>query len=368
MSRVTSLPRLPRLWLFAFGIATPLGILSAGGSVLAQLSLGRAALRGAYLGILDWYLWALLAPAVILFSERIWISPTHRVRPILGHLAFGSLIAVSQLGLFHLINRVLIVGIAPDWNVFLVLAGRWFPIAFLVYWALVIGTHAAGYASKHKERELQATQFREQLTSARLDNLRAQLRPHFLFNALNTVSVLIREKRGQEAVDTIAGLSDLLRRAVRASDQQEVSLSEEIEFAVAYLDIQKKRFGEKLQVQVDVGPEASAATVPSLILQPLVENAIRHGVERESSAGTVGLRAERIENDLVIEVWNSGSGPGTPAAVATSTAGDGVGLANTRARLEALYGDKGEVTLSRNVGNRTAATLRVPWKQAEGTG
>jgi two-component system LytT family sensor kinase len=192
-----------------------------------------------------------------------------------------------------------------------------------------------------------------------------QLHPHFLFNTLNGIAGLVRDQRNREAVQMLAGLSDLLRYTLESAGKQEVSLREELDFLELYLDIQQMRFPDRLRVEMRVAPETLDALVPNLILQPLVENAVRHGVAVRASAGTVGVAAEREDGLLWVTVYDDG--PGLKDG-RTASAEGGIGLSNTRARLEQLYGARHRFGVRNREGGGTEAVLAIPFRAAEGEG
>jgi two-component system LytT family sensor kinase len=204
-------------------------------------------------------------------------------------------------------------------------------ISYLILYAAILGI---GYAFESRERlarqQTETARLSEQLSHAQLDSLRRQVEPHFLFNSLNAIAGLVREGRNEAAVTTIAGLSDFLRRVLEDSNRQEVSLSEEIEYLRKYLEIQKVRFAERLAVTVQVPVELLHTQVPSLILQPMVENAIEHGIAKRAQGGEIRVSAARSNGMLKLTVYNDG-----PSLVADcENVRSGIGISNTRAMLD----------------------------------
>jgi LytS/YehU family sensor histidine kinase len=197
----------------------------------------------------------------------------------------------------------------------------------------------------------------EELSNARLAALRGQMEPHFMYNTLNSIVGLVRDERGGEAIGMIVGLSEFLRRASEDSHRSEVTLAEEVEYLERYLDIQKVRFGERLQVRLDIPAEFLRARVPNLLLQPLVENAIKHGITERIAGGTVRVGAMRRNDALVLTIRNDG--PALPAD--WQPAHVGVGLGNLRTRLRILHGGEGSLQLSPVEGGGVEATVRVPF-------
>jgi LytS/YehU family sensor histidine kinase len=196
----------------------------------------------------------------------------------------------------------------------------------------------------------------EQLVKAQLDALRSQIEPHFLFNALNAVSGLIREGSNEAAVTAIAGLSDFLRHTLEIVSRQQVPLGDELKFTEQYLDIQKVRFADRLQVRVTVPMDLLHASVPSLILQPIVENAVKHGIAKRRQGGMIRISASRCEEILTLSVCNDG--PGLPA---NDTAACGVGSANVRSRLKSLYGDAFAYTMCNAKTGGVEVSISLPY-------
>lgn len=213
---------------------------------------------------------------------------------------------------------------------------------------------------RYRAREAQATRLQGQLAEARLDALRRQLDPHFLFNTLNAVSALVeRDPRGVRRM--IARLSDLLRHSMDGDGAAEIPLERELALLQLYVDIMMVRFQGRLEVRTAVDPAARTALVPQLVLQPLVENAIRHGVSQVDGAGHIVVEAEVTGDALVLRVRDDGRGL---AEGATATTGGGVGLRNTRARLAQLYGEAQRFTLQPAPGGGTVAELTIPFRPA----
>jgi two-component system, LytTR family, sensor kinase len=200
----------------------------------------------------------------------------------------------------------------------------------------------------------QAMQLQMSLTNARLHALELQLQPHFLFNTLNTISSLVRTEQNSEAVGMIAGLSDLLRYTLDHAGRQQVTLDEESTMLRRYLEIQQGRFPDRLTFSIDIASDIRRAAVPTFILQPLAENAIRHGIARSAGAGVVNVRAFRSGGGVRIEMFNSGT-------LATSHE-SGIGLANTRERLRQLYGDKQRFEL-RGENGGVLASVSMPLRE-----
>ena len=236
-----------------------------------------------------------------------------------------------------------------------VLDGTVFHWAILLGWtALYVG--AQYYAALQDER-VRAVQAEAHAHRARLQALRYQLNPHFLFNALNGVSTLVTEERTREATDMLAELSDFLRLTLERDDEAEVPLADEVEFVRRYLAIEQVRFGDRLRVAVDVEPGVLAAPVPALVLQPLVENAVKYAVAPREAGGRIAVEARRDGEALLLAVSDDGPGLGSGDGAAD---GLGVGLANVRDRLREQYGDEGRVEATRAEGGGLRVELRLP--------
>lgn len=305
------------------------------------------------------YIWAALTPLILYLSRRFRIE-RGRFRNLLIHLVASLGFSFIQLAAY--ISAVSIGDplSQPFANVFqeFIVTGLHFNL--LTYWALVTLSHAADYYRKYRERELSASQLKAQLANAQLSALRMQLHPHFLFNTLNAIAVLVRKSSNKEAINMLSGLSDLLRHSLENIDTQEVTLKEELEFLELYLEIEQVRFNDRLRVQIEVEQETLAALVPTLILQPLVENALRHGIGRRSAAGVLEISARRENGRLRLQVRDDGPGL---AANGSKFAGSQIGITNTRERLRQLYGEAQTFELCNAIGGGAVATLEVPFRE-----
>jgi LytS/YehU family sensor histidine kinase len=224
---------------------------------------------------------------------------------------------------------------------------------------MIIGlAYAFDYHSIFREREFRASQLESQLAQAQLQALKMQLHPHFLFNTLNGIAGLIRTNENKVAVSMIAGLSELLRHALENAGKHEVPLREELEFLELYLELQQMRFSDRLNIRFDVSPDTLDASVPNLILQPLVENAIRHGIALKATAGLVGIGAQRRSGFLELKVYDDG--PGLKSNYNEQSSG-GIGLSNTRARLRQLYGDSHSFKLNNREPRGAEAIIKLPF-------
>jgi sensor histidine kinase YesM len=289
-------------------------------------------LRAIMLVLPYWLLVGCLAPPVISLSRRFHPArhePWSRV-PI-------QVVTALVLALILLVVRVLLTGVRqPAWNVL----QTYFVIDVLALVGLVGLFDALYYYREAKAQELAASRLQTSLAEARLQMLVAQFEPHFLFNTLNAISVLALEGRNDAVVEMLTRLSELLRVSLDGNRPAEVTVQMEMQFVTDYLEIQRIRFSDRLTLVKDIRPEVEGALVPSMILQPLVENAVVHGIAQRRGPGCVTVRATRHDDSLLLEV--SDTGPGF--RVSESHRGDrGLGLATTRARLEQLYGSRQRV-------------------------
>lgn len=316
--------------------------------------------------LLGWWPWILATPVVLWLGRRFPVArgTWWRVLPI--HLLASVLICAGHFAIFSYAGMVLSPfgeprTPRPFLEMFLGRAMSQFHLDLLIYAATLGVSYAVSYYFQYRERELRASQLESQLVQAQLQTLKMQLQPHFLFNTLNGIAGLVRDNRNKAAVSMLAGLSDLLRYTLENAGKQEVPLKEELEFLELYLDIQQMRFSDRLQIEMHVDPETLDALVPNLVLQPLVENAIRHGTSRRAASGTVGVSARRDDGTLRIQIYDDGPGLKRDDG---AKAVEGVGLSNTRARLAQLYGDRQEFSLSERGSGGVIATLVIPFVPA----
>ncbi|MGH7503553.1 MAG: sensor histidine kinase [Longimicrobiales bacterium] len=279
--------------------------------------------------------WAILTVAVFRLARRYPLDRTPRTPAILAHAAASCIVAFLEVASTFVI-AALTGMLSPD-ATFLDFFFRGFPFNIVVYWMIAGVAHALMYYRRLRLRDAQTAQLSSRLAQTELHLLKSQLHPHFLFNALNSVSALMH--RDVKAADRmLSRLSELLRGALDHQSEHEVSLSEELEFLDAYLEIEQVRLGDRLCVEIDVQHNVLDARVPHMILQPLVENAIRHGIAPRVAPGRITIRARGRRGMLDLEVIDDGVGLSTRRRAPGRAHNGGLGLANTRARLEHLYG------------------------------
>jgi two-component system LytT family sensor kinase len=308
-----------------------------------------------------WFCWALLAPAVFWMCRRLYQLHWTRYAPA---LFMGAIVAailqplIAQLLLTLQSWLQLCVGHCdpvPAWfsSASLAQTVRVAGVNLPVYAGVVLAWHAALYYRESRDRQLQATQLESLLNQAQLQALRSQLNPHFLFNALHSIAELVHENP-KLAETLIVRLGELLRQVLQSSAAQEIALAEELGFIRSYVEIEQMRLGERLQVTWDIDETLLAVRVPTLILQPLVENAIQHGIAASTRAGALTIRARSSAGFLVLEVRDTGPGMSRESP----GSGGGIGLANTRLRLQRLYGERQKFELFEEDG--LIVTVRIP--------
>jgi hypothetical protein len=329
-------------WMWTWSIWLGFGLFDATQTVGAMRSEGmhHAWLVLFFVTGVAWLPWALATPIVLALGRRFPPRELNTFAAWLVHLGTCACIAIAfaawSAWLEILFNPYADPGPAPQ---FLHLSSDKFYNGILSALVLYAGIVAIGYALDARDRlafeRTETARLSEQLSQAQLSTLRSQIEPHFLFNALNAVAGLVREGRNDAAIGTIARLSDFLRRTLEGSSRQEVPLHEEIAFVEKYLDIQKVRFADRLTLSIDVPPALRDAAVPNLILQPLVENAVKHGIAKRARGGAIAIVASQHEGKLLLSVSNDGPCLSPDAERERR----GIGMANVRTRLKSLYAD-----------------------------
>lgn len=293
----------------------------------------------------SWIPWVLVTPWVIRLARRYPMVHGMGVRTIAIHLAVFAVISAFAEGwsaslqvLFNPWGNRHWPTFVDTWATTLLFQA----LTFLIAYALILTvTYVADARDSVARQNTETARLNEELSKAQLAALRAQMEPHFMYNTLNSIAGLVRDERSDAAVSMIVGLSEFLRRASQDSHRSQVTLLEEVEYLQRYLDIQKARLGERLRVSVEIPTTLLRAQVPNLLLQPLVENAIKHGIAKRVTGGFVRVAGECRADNLHLSVYNDG--PGLPPQWETTHAG--VGIGNLRTRLRILYGDESELRL-----------------------
>jgi two-component system LytT family sensor kinase len=317
------------------------------------------------LDFLQWMSWALVTPAIFTLVRRVPLRRGQLWPAAAVHVAAALLVAFIIESVWYGVRIPFRVQSAPVVftpalirQLYLNTVANRVVASGFIYIAIVGAATAIAYQRRLHDRELRAAFLEAELSSARLQTLKMQLHPHFLFNALHAVTVLIRDNPGA-ATRMVAQLGDLLRLSLARVERARVTFREELDLLRLYLDIEAIRFRDRLNVEYDIHPATMTALVPDLLLQPLAENAIRHGVSRSKGKARIRVCATRVGSDLVMEIHDTGRGPddGVPR--------ENVGLGSTRRRLAALYGDHQELALQRSpTEGGCLARVRIPFEEA----
>ena len=333
-------------------IATAWGLLAivlAIQTYLAMIAHGHSIVRIIAYQLSVWTFWAVLTPLLFRFTQRVPLFPV-RGRALLLHVAAMVALIPAHIALWVTVTILIRPYDAMTETRF----GPYFTQAILVRFPFEIMIYLAVIAvAQMLELQSRAARLEQSLAAARLHALELQLQPHFLFNTLNAVSSLVRAQKNSEAVEVIAGLSGLLRYTLDHAGNQRVPLEQEMSMLRRYLNIQRVRFPDRLDVKIEVDENARRGAVPMLILQPLAENAIRHGVAMSASAGRIEVRAYRENSSLHIEMFNTGT---------LKRGNRGIGLRNTEERLRQLYANAYQFEL-RNANDGVLAEIAIPWSE-----
>lgn len=303
------------------------------------------------------YSWALLTPIITAITRRFPLEGKQLLGNISIHLVLSLVISFVVRVFSEYIRITYVFGEQVNWGSVLATSYMNFDYGLLMYWFIVLIHHTFRSYKRYREGELRSSQLEAQLAQAQLQALKMQLHPHFLFNTMNAISVLIK-KNPDAAQKMLARLGDLLRLSLDQVGVQEVSLKQEMEFLDHYIKIQETRFGDRLSVKMDVDADTLNARVPNLILQPIVENAIEHGVAKKAGPGVIAISTQRMNGTLRVQVRDNGKGL---KSARNDEMREGVGLSNTRARLQQLYGATHRFDLSNAEGGGLVATLEIPY-------
>ncbi len=337
-----------RAWIAIAAGWTALALFFAVSASLTYKSTGRPAnwTLSIQRSLVEWWLWAILTPLVFWLARRYPLDTRRPWRNASIHLAAGLIIATSKT----IVERAAMAWLTGFWTYLLVST---LALQFTIYGAIVAAAHGLRYYQRSRERD----HLEARLAEARLQTLAMQLQPHFLFNTLNTIAELVHSD--PEIADRmITGLSDLLRRTLELGPAQEISLEAELDLLRLYLDIQQARFGDRLRVDIVIVGDAREGAVPVLLLQPLVENAILHGLAQRLAAGRIAITANRRDTRMIIAVSNDGADGIGDAGL------ERIGLGNTRSRLDALYGADQRLDLVITPDRGACVTLDIPFHPA----
>lgn len=353
-------------WLWIIAIWTAGGLFDASQTVFMMNADGKHVdcLLVFATELATWLPWTLATPLVIRAARRYPIVRGTSVRTICVHLAVfavvsavaGTWCAALQV-LFNPYGHSQRPTFVDTWTMTLLYQS----LTFLIAYALIVSVTLVADARESMARQMTETaRLNEELSNAQLAALRRQIEPHFMYNTLNAIAALVRDHLNDAAVNMIVGLSEFLRRSAEDSHRSQVALQEEVEYLQRYLEIQKARFGERLQVSVDIPADLQRAQVPNLLLQPLVENAIKHGIAKRVAGGAVRVAGTRQDRSLRLSVYNDG--PGLPMDwQATRT---GVGIRNLRTRLRILHGEESELELRHANPGGVEVVVTLPFTEA----
>jgi signal transduction histidine kinase len=347
-----------------FGVATALGLFSGFQayyyvSTFTEWPASLPFLLALNLGY--WYSWATLTPAILYLARKAPFLERDSWKWALAvHIPGVFVITMLHVALTVSTQTAIVWFVGQEERSWLQEAQRMFFNNFdwemMTYWAIVGLSHALTYQSEAQDRALRTSQLETHLAEARLQALQRQLQPHFLFNTLNTISALMH--RDVNAADNmIAKLSDLLRISLHNVGVQEVPLTQELDFLSKYLEIEQTRFRDRLTVLFDVQPETLDALVPNLVLQPLVENAIKHGIGPRAAPGQIVIRSRRLGSMLELEIKDNGVGL---SAARLTDFNRGIGLGNTRSRLQHLYGSSHRFEFRQPPGGGLSVLIAIP--------
>lgn len=308
--------------------------------------------------LIAWYIWGGFTPLILWLGRKVPIASGGFVAGIGFHLFASGFLSVVFVACYVFIFHT-VYGIPITWEAFQERFVNFFLQLFnwdvLIYWAILGAGYAFEYYRKFRDRELQAVQLEAQLVDAQLQALKMQLNPHFLFNTLHTIAAKVRLDEKESSVEMLSELSDLLRQVLEQDGRQLVALQEELGLLEAYLRIESIRFRDKLKVEFNIEAGTRQAAVPNMILQPLVENAVKHGLSKNIDAGRLRISAKREGEKLVLAVYNDGP------KLSETEPKSGIGLSNTKERLQQIYGEAARFEL-RNKDRGVVASISIPFK------
>lgn len=319
-----------------------------------------------------WGIWGLWSQIILSMVERVPLRAGRLPQWLAAHLVVcAAICTLTVLALGLLDYSFAIWNGAPSYyKVVRSVVLNHLDFQFVLYWAVVGAAYMVEYVRRYRERDRAAQELEQKLARTQLEALRMQLNPHFLFNALNSVTELM-EMDVREAQRTLTRVSDLLRLSLRSAATPTIPLWQEIELVELYLQIARIRFGDKLAVDIDVDPAAVDLEVPSFVLQPLVENALKHGLSPDSAGQSIDISARRVGSTLELIVEDNGRGldgsmtnSGRFMAARPSVDGLGIGLTNTRSRLKVLFGERYAFRMNNNATGGCRIEIRLPLDQA----
>ena len=364
--------KIGRLWLVIAAACIVPAVLDGGLSYVQGVLGGRTpGWQEIFWQANEWLILGALTPLVYVLARRYPLRPPIIGRNLVAHAGGALLLCIGWATAGASLRWLL--GIAPTQVAKTQQVASWLlttiPWGTFMYFTMLGCFYAFEYFVEAKEREAQAARLAAQVAEARLGALRMQLHPHFLFNSLNAITVLVRDQDTAAAGRMLDLLSEVLRQVLRSDRAHEVSLDTELRFIERYLAIEQVRFSDRLRVHFDVDDDLRAATVPEFVLQPLVENALRHGIAKRADGGGVEIAARREGDSLVLSVTDDGADRDASPTMRRDAPGNGLGLANVRERLTTLYGQQGRLELRARPateGGGTLAVVTLPLRFASG--
>ncbi|NIM11057.1 MAG: sensor protein lytS [Candidatus Aminicenantes bacterium] len=317
------------------------------------------------INLLYFLCWGILFPVIQKLCHFISKRVNKWFLMVLLHIGLGILISLLHLLIFSVLIHVgIVINLVtlPGRYDLYTLAYRWMNSNIYIYIAIAGFLHFFYFYRQHREKALKTSQLETQMVQIQLQSLKSQLHPHFLFNALNTISAYVK-KNPDIAIKMTARLSDLLRLTMDTKTHLEISLEEELKIVSNYLEIEKLRFADRLQVKTDIAPDTGDALVPAMLLQPLAENAVRHGISKKIDKGCITILSQRRNEKLELMVQDDG--PGMKENAVEESMSRGIGLKNIRERLKRLYGDKSLMTIDSRENQGFMVKVTIPFRKSE---
>jgi two-component system, LytTR family, sensor kinase len=353
----------PRHWAWIAALWSAGGLFDASQTVLFIHAMGRGHPWLIFATeLVSWLPWILATPVIVSLARQYPIFPRLTASAVICHSLVFAIVGLGAEAWFAALQAFfnpweyrLAPTFSDAWRSSLLFQF----LTYLIVYALILGFTSWLDAREGRAREtMETARLSTALAKSQLAALRQQMEPHFMFNTLHAITGLVRDRENEAAVSMIVGLSEFLRRGLEDSHRSQVSLAEEIEYLQRYLELQKLRFGERLKVSIDIGPELSQARVPSLLLQPLVENAIKHGIAKRAGGGTVRIVGVRANDQLSLSIYNDAA----DSPVDWEAPRTGVGLSNLRARLKILHGDATQLELRPSDTHGVVVIVRLPFE------
>jgi two-component system LytT family sensor kinase len=352
-------------WIWIAAIWCAGALFDASQTILIMHAMGarRSWLSPFVIEFVSWLPWVLATPCIVELARRRPIVHGAILKAVFAHLAAFAIISTIAEAWSAMLRVIF-----NPWhhNPSPIFVNTWYTaltdqiLTFVIAYALILTvTYVVDSREKMERQVIETARLNGELSRAQLAALRGQMDPHFMFNTLNSIVGLVRDQRNDAAVGMIVGLSEFLRRALEDSHRSQVTLAEEVEYLQRYLDIQRIRLGERLQVSVDIAPDLLRAQVPNLLLQPLVENAIKHGIGKRAAGGEVRVAGSRRDGKLRLSVYNDG-----PDCSTDVQATPGVGIRNLRSRLQILHGNESDLRLTHTDTNGVEVVVCLPLKES----